>query len=149
MQSVSIRDFLLYADFLPSSEELLDLPLDVLIKRMDLVDVEGREELGPDPRETSLGIKDEESNISSILSSTLTNCFLDLEVVCVDDQGQDLRLPPVRVYLKSQSNQNEKQKQKLKSKQNQKSSNNEKKKNSVRAAVAMARKKMFGWLKTK
>ena len=35
LQSVSVRDFLLYADFLPGSEDLLDLSLDALIVRMN------------------------------------------------------------------------------------------------------------------
>ena len=161
LQSVSVHDFLLYADFLPGSEELLDLPLDVLIKRMDETAALDREELGSDPRDTTVGINGKDFEISSILSSTVANCFLDLEVVCVDDNGQDLRLPSVRVYLKSLPNQNEKQKQKQQEQQKQKQKQrlNEKKKHDsknsnknnrkVGSAVAMAGKKMLNWLKKK
>ena len=157
LQSVSVRDFLLYADFLPGSEELLDLPFDVLIKRMDEAAEVDRKELGSDPRDVNISADGKDFKISSILSSTVANCFLDLEVVCVDEHGQDLRLPSVRVYLKSIPNQNETQKQKEKhtqksngSKKHKSNSNSSGKNNrKVGSAVATAGKKMLNWLRKK
>lgn len=114
---------LLYADFLPSSEELLDLPLDALIKRTEEEAVTDRE-----------NDKDTRENIEVNEISILRNSFIDLDVVCVDDGGNDLRLPPVRVSLKTQ---------KVKE-----SGNGSKDTPGLGVRVAGVGKKMFGWIRS-
>ena len=133
LQSVSVRDFLLYADFLPGSEDLLDLPLDALIAKMNAAADES-EDFGSDSRDTSKG-----ESASLVLSSTEANSFLDLEVVCVDSQGQDLRLPSVRVHMKPKKHK--------KGSGSKSGSKNSKRGRKVGAAVAQAGKRMLSWIK--
>lgn len=123
LQSLSVGDMLLYADFLPSSEELLDLPLDALIRRTEeeaVMDIENDQD--------SRTINTEVNN-----SSILRNSFIDLEVVCVDDGGNDLRLPSVRVFLQIEKE----------------SGGSRKNVPGIGGRVAGAGKKMLSWMRRK
>jgi ATP-dependent helicase YprA (DUF1998 family) len=72
LQSVSLGDTLLYASFLPGSEERLDTPLRALRGG------------GEGEEEDAAEDKDE--------------AFWDLELVCVSEEtGEDVRLPPMRI----------------------------------------------------
>ena len=135
LQSVSVRDFLLYADFLPGSDELLDLPLDTLIKRMEASGKADRSLESEDPRSVP-----GDSDLDTTLFNSETHSFIDLEVVCVDGDGSDLQLPPVRVYLKPRS-----------SRQKKESSSRGRKvkleKMTMKSALSDARDRMLKWAK--
>ena len=131
---MSVRDVLLYADFLPGSEEILDLPLDALMKRMEENELAEREAESEDPR--SMG-GDLEPGLS--LLTTDAYSFIDLEVVCVDGMGSDLKLPSVRVYFKPQ------QKRDLNS--SLKGDNREDKKSRFSAAFSGAKNGMLKFLR--
>ena len=138
LQSVSVRDFLLYADFLPGSDELLDLPLNTLIKRMEAAGKADRSLESEDPR-SSPG----ETDFSATLFNSETHSFVDLEVVCVDGDGSDLQLPPVRVYLKPRSSRQKKDS----SSSSSKGSKMKNEKRTMKTALSDARDRMLKWMK--
>ena len=135
LQSVSVRDFLLYADFLPGSDELLDLPLDALIRRMEVTGRSDREAESDDPR--TMG---EDSGPYPTVLTTEANSFVDLEVVCVDSNGSDLQLPSVRVYVSPK-----KQKKDTSARVGGKGKKERREK--IGAAFTNVRRKLFGWTK--
>ena len=135
LQSVSIRDFLLYADFLPGSDELLDLPLNTLIKRMEAAGKADRSMESEDPRSGS-----GDAELCTTLFDSETHSFVDLEVVCVDGEGSDLQLPPVRVYLKPRSSREKRS-------SSDRGSKMKNSKMSMKSALSDARDRMFKWVK--
>lgn len=135
LQSVSVRDFLLYADFLPGSDELLDLPLDTLIKRMEASGKADRSLESEDPRSIT-----GDSDLDTTLFNKETHSFIDLEVVCVDGDGSDLQLPPVRVYLKPRSSRQKKE-------SSSRGKNVKEDKKTMKSALSDARDRMLKWVK--
>jgi hypothetical protein len=133
LQSVSVRDFLLYADFLPGSDELLDLPLDALIKRMEAAGMADREAESDDPRSMS-----GDSGPNPTVFNSETNSFVDLEVVCVDSGGSDLQLPSVRVHLNPK-------KQKRVARSSVAGTGKKERREQIGAAFTSVRKRLFGW----
>lgn len=134
LQSVSVRDVLLYADFLPGSEEILDLPLDALMRRMEENEVADRELESEDPRSSGADL---EPSLSLLISDAYS--FIDLEVVCVDGTGSDLKLPSVRVHFKPQ--------QKKDQKSSQRGDKREDRKSRFGAAFSGARNGMLKFLR--
>ena len=130
---MSVRDFLLYADFLPGSDELLDMPLDALIKRMEAAGLADREAESDDPRSMS-----GDSGPNPTVFASEINSFVDLEVVCVDSNGSDMQLPSVRVYL------NPKKQKRVASASVGGAGKNERREK-IGAAFTSVRKRLFGW----
>jgi Ubiquitin fold domain len=133
LQSVSVRDFLLYADFLPGSDELLDMPLDALIQRMEAAGMADREAESDDPRSMN-----GDSGPNPTVFTSDTNFFVDLEVVCVDSGGSDLQLPSVRVYLNPT-------KQKRVTSSSAGGAGKKERREKIGAAFTSVRKRLFGW----
>ena len=78
LQSVSLGDRLLYADFMDDGERRLDAPLQRLLAEED-------------------GAEGDERGAGAAGIPVPTEGFVDLDVLCVDGDGEDVRLPPVRV----------------------------------------------------
>lgn len=133
LQSVSVRDLLLYADFLPGSDELLDLSLDALIQRMEAAGTADREAESDDPRSMS-----GDSGPNPTVFTSEVNSFVDLEVVCVDSSGSDLQLPSVRVYLNPK-------KQKKVASSSVGGTVKKERRERIGAAFSSVRKRLFGW----
>lgn len=73
LQSVAIGDRLLYADFLDDAEERFRMSVGRLMSQGEVGDAE------------------------ELLSSIPEDKYVDLQVTCVDAEGEEVRLPPVRV----------------------------------------------------
>lgn len=110
LQSVTYGDLMLYADFMGDMEYLEGLSIAQLILRAS--DTSSDE--GEDAESTSsLNGAGDDSDIygsddmmseegaddpaSLVLNSLLEKRFIDLEVSCIDEDGNDMHLPPVRV----------------------------------------------------
>lgn len=83
LQSVSLGDMLLYADFTDANGDKLGLPLADLVA-MGGADLE--EEM-----------EDDRAVARSFLPQVPDHGFVDLDLTCVDEEGEDVRLPPLRI----------------------------------------------------
>ena len=73
VQSVAIGDRLLYADFLDDADDRFRMSVSQLINKV------------------------EDNDPEDITSVTPDDKYIDLQVTCVDSEGEEVRLPPVRV----------------------------------------------------
>ena len=81
LQSVAIDDRLLYADFLDDADDRFRAPINSLLVTED--------EEGLENRDTVAAIFREK--------------YVDLQIICVDNDGDEIRVPPIRVYLQEDS----------------------------------------------
>jgi len=103
LQSVAYGDILLYASFLPDAAYLSSLTLAQLLarsksreeeegsdndSRMTIsVDTESDENMSDDPSDP----------LSATLDQLTQKKFIDIDIACIDEDGNDIRLPAVRV----------------------------------------------------
>ena len=111
LQSVTYRDLMLYADFMGDVDYLEGLSIAQLILRAS--DTSSSDEGGDSESASPLNDTGDDSDIygsdyvmseegaddpaSLVLNSLLEKRFIDLEVSCIDEDGNDMHLPPVRV----------------------------------------------------
>lgn len=121
LQSVTFGDLLLYAGFLPDHDYLADLTIAQLVARankktsgIEEDNDDDNDDIGDDDYSASFGDSVEsldasegedgssdfdESESTTSLTLSFLNEFshLDLEVSCTDLDGNDMRMPPLRV----------------------------------------------------
>ena len=115
LQSVTYGDLMLYADFMGDVDYLEGLSIAQLILRAsdtsrsdegedtestpslndarDYSDIYGSDVMS----EVGEGEEGAKDPASLVLNSLLEKRFIDLEVSCIDEDGNDMHLPPVRV----------------------------------------------------
>ena len=101
VSSVSVQDFLLYAEFLPLSDRKRKVALKALLR-----EIESDEVVDDDRAPTK-----QRTSASDIMKNTLG--FIDLDVLCVskalrgsddDEEDYEVKIPKVRVYIKESDN---------------------------------------------
>ena len=107
LQSVSYEDMLLYADFLPGSEQKQEMSILQLLNN-PIIDVDVNKD-DNDNNDSNVDQKEsshEHRNNEDIHEKfdLNSNLFIDIEVSCVDSTGDDIRLPPIRIYTESKNN---------------------------------------------
>lgn len=98
LQSVSLGDTLVFASYLHPEERAVDTPLQSLLLR-----VRGSAEedlLGdPDEEDRSPGGCEEAHALVEAALRELSCAFVDLDVVCTSEEGQDYALPKLRLRI--------------------------------------------------
>eukprot|EP01041_Mallomonas_annulata_P003343 gene3343-6615_t len=96
LQSVSCRDNLVFADFLPGADHRRTLDIRaLLVEPMEGMDVGHELSSTRDNAAAAATASNESDEEEDIWGSS---AFVDLDVSCVDEDGNELRLPPVRVF---------------------------------------------------
>jgi hypothetical protein len=116
MQSISYGDLLLYADFMGDAdgpdddeddtddndvEDSADISSKTILSLVRQIELDNAtdDNDGAGDRDTA----NEAANISQIQGALKYRGFVDLDIVCMDENGQDARIPQVRVYASKQS----------------------------------------------
>lgn len=95
LQSIALGDVLLYADFMGDAEMRRDMTIGLLCS------------LGGDDSDDEDGFSDERVSRSSgaFIAELPESGFVDVSITCVDDDGDDVRTPAVRVAISAPSDQ--------------------------------------------